>query len=187
MLHIIAPVNLTPSQKSIIYRDIFGKEFSWYRQRESTLNIDINPRLQGTAINTPFFAHTLMKRHENSGVGGGFISSSLYKMFHEIFDTWMKEQDIPYTYVFRACINLTYNQDADYSVPHVDHEWPHSNWIMYLNTVDDAGTVLFNDDYSVDCEIPCKMFTAASFPEQLHAQKFPKGTDQRLVVVFTYR
>ena len=187
MTTIIAPVTLTDSQKSIIYYEIFGKEFAWYRQRESTINISVDPRLQGTAVNTPFFAHTLMERHENSGVGDGNISSKLYPMFHAIFNTWMTEQNIPYTYVFRACINLTYSQSANYSVPHVDHEWPHSNWIMYLNTLDDACTVLFNEDYSVECEIPCKMFTAVSFPEKLHAQKFPKGTDQRIVVVFTYR
>ena len=78
-----------------------------------------------------------------------------------------------------------YAVDGEFSIPHLDHHWPHNNWIMYLND-NSATTVLFNEDYTIDCEIPAVKYTAACFKGQWHAHRYPKGLDQRLVLVFTY-
>jgi hypothetical protein len=183
---VIAPVSLSRQQQDYINETIFGDQIAWYRLATTTNGKFYDSRLTERSVNNPCLTHPLLYRADNSKYELGEVASPLYNFFLEIFNDWMKEQNLKYNYIFRASINLTHMQDGDYSEPHVDHDWPHYNWIIYLTNTSDAGTVLFNDDYTIDQEIPCKKFTAVSFKNQLHSQRFTKTNDHRIIVVFTY-
>ena len=177
-----APVTLLANEAASI-PTVLGDEFPWYRAPQQTLN-PIDSRVAGRCANTPFFCHTLMRPSTVDGQTGQ-INSENYKFFYTVFERWMHEQSIAVDRVFRACINLTTYCAAEFSVPHVDHNFPHANWIWYLNTTS-APTLLFDNNLCIERSIPCVANTAVSFSEQTHAQTFPTMLEQRVVVVFTY-
>jgi hypothetical protein len=181
-----APVTLTPEQKEFIEEHVMGTMFPWFRipeQAETKTEI----RARGPIMNVPFFCNILMQRGSNYEAVPGKISSSYYGFFVEIFDTWMQQQGLEYTTILRACVNCVSARDVDaHTNPHVDHFFPHNNWIMYLNTTD-APTLLFdNETLDIIDEITCEQYTAVTFASQMHAYRFPRKQEQRVVVVFTY-
>lgn len=181
----VAPCRLTVHEQDFINNDIFGLRFPWYRVPYSTTE-DVDPRVRGRCYNVPFFSHILMERSGNPSFDGTIISTAFHP-FQQIFDRWMRTNSIDYTRIFRASVNWTVgNEIADHSVPHFDHTFAHKNWIMYLNTVDNAPTIMFDSEYNIVDRIPCIANTAATFENQLHAVGFHTGVEQRMVVVITY-
>ena len=57
---------------------------------------------------------------------------------------------------------------------------------MYLNTVEDAPTLLFDEDYNIVDSIPAEKYQAVAFPNTIHAHKFAPADKLRYVVVFTF-
>jgi hypothetical protein len=132
----------------------------------------------------PVFTHTLIRRSPPEiklGVG----QSGDLPLFKTVFDNWMKAQGLVYDKVYRAAINLAIYNPADHCEPHVDHLWPHYNWIWYLDTVD-APTILFDEELNIEHRIPCVKNTAVTFDGRMHAQSYPPPGVLRRAVVFTY-
>jgi hypothetical protein len=178
-----APVTLTSQETEQIEKHVLGDYFPWYRAPHQTDN-PLDDKVRGVVVNSPFFCHTLMARSVGAHIPGR-INSEYYPFFLAIFERWLKEHSISCTTIYRACLNLTYpSTGADYSVPHVDHDWPHNNWIMYLNSTD-APTYLFDDVFNVVDRVPSQQYQAVTFSERRHAQGYCTN-GQRIVVVFTY-
>jgi hypothetical protein len=142
-----------------------------------------------------FWAHNLRNFDpaldpEGQGHGSNTLSNE-YQFFYRKFVEWHQQQDIPFNHVYRACINLSVLGTADpvkFSVPHVDHFFPHKVWIWYLDTVDHAETVLFDQQLEIIDSVKCVKNTAVSFDGLTrHAQRYPTLGVVRRVVVFTYR
>jgi hypothetical protein len=180
-------VELSDYEKNIIDKEILGNSFSWYSQDQQTVH-DPSYHYPGTmsVCNSHFLTHVLMRRSDNATQTGEIIDYGTYKFFHQIFRRWCESNNVQVNSIYRACVNFTVSAPADHAIPHYDHDWPHSNWIMYLNTVPGTDTIFFDDDFNLVHEVPCVKNTAVSFERQLHAHRYTQENYRRIVVVFTY-
>jgi hypothetical protein len=173
-------VALTAKQREFIESYVMGDHFPWFR---TAYQVGIEHTNHASDyVDSAFFSHQLMKRSDTAI--SGQINSPHFEFFAEIFAEWMHSNSQPFQHIYRAAINCVYPGKGT-STPHLDHSWPHNNWIMYLTTNASAETVLFNPDLTVAHTIPCVQYTAGCFSQQLHAHRYP-ATEQRVVVVFTY-
>tara|TARA_B100002019_G_C21119913_1_gene522798 strand:+ start:289 stop:816 length:528 start_codon:yes stop_codon:yes gene_type:complete len=101
----------------------------------------------------PFFQHVIIPRDDNTRV-----VSPLYEFFTTIQNRFCAVCEIPMKKIYRQCINLTFTSDnGEYSEPHIDHDFPHKNMIMYLNDDYEMGeTVLYNNDLTISKKIEPK-------------------------------
>ena len=201
MIH--APVTLSLRQQEFIRTQVLGNYFPWFRTVNHTdrqahdsqltgLFPLIDPQIPGTIdsitgviADMPIWTHQLITRSQNPASSGQVVSQH-YEFFADIFYSWASEHHIPVDQVYRASLNCSHPSEYDYSMPHLDHQWPHNNWIMYLNTVPDAPTVLFDPSLAPYAEIACEEFMAVSFPAQYHTNKHSHSMLQRFVCVFTF-
>lgn len=191
-----APVTLTPEEQDFIETKVMSDMFPWYRtdyqlfdsvvaeaQGQPPIQTPIDP--PGLVLDLPLMTHMLLKTPPEE-TEESRVNSPNWPFFLTIFDRWMKEQGLEYKRIYRGALNTVFPSHADYGLPHVDHHWPHSNWIMYLNTIPDAPTVLMDDTYSIHTEIACEKYTAASFSQQLHTHRYSRGTHARMIVIITW-
>jgi len=182
---VVAPVLLTSQEHKFIQEGVFGLYFPWFvNYQEVTVVSDIDPRIVDKTANPSFFGHRLMQRSPASGKPGE-VSSKHYTVFEDIFLRWCKDNNYPVRTILRAALNVSMYNDAEFSLPHHDHDFPCNNWIMYLNSVD-APTLLFDDNYNIIDSIPAEQYQAVAFPSILHAHKFAPVNKLRYVVVFTF-
>jgi len=98
----------------------------------------------------------------------------------------VREQNIEYKTILRSSLNLVVHSNYEFTVPHVDHFFPHWNWVMYLNTVENAPTVLFDENMEIIESVQAEEFKSVIFPGVTHAHKFPPINQDRCVCVFTF-
>jgi hypothetical protein len=176
-------VILSDHHKDFIETMVLNDSFPWFKAPYQTEN-PVDPRVAARVVNSPFFSHVLMRRSETQGQEG-HTNSQYYRHFKDIFTGWCEMNNVTVNTIYRACVNLVYPAPGEFSVPHQDHDWPHKNWIMYLND-SRAHTVLFNDEYQIIQWIKPEKFECCMFDGVIHAHEFPKGMEQRMVVVFTF-
>lgn len=187
---ICAPVLLSQHERKYIEQFVMGPEFPWYWQDFQTLDNLPDVGKEFKSFNSPYLSHTLLARADDPSLCHldrpfNHFSRS-YEFFAEIFHRFMSINQINYSNIYRANLNLTWYNPGDHSKPHKDHVFPHNNFIMYLNTCDDAETLVWSDDFSSMVKIPCQQYTAATFKEMYHAPKFPPPGSKRVVFVVTY-
>lgn len=193
-----APVFVDELEDKVITDVILGDKFPWYWQNYQILDDDettknklpVKLRDHITFHNGPFLGHSLLRRaisETEKYTERPIDHTSIYwRMFLEIFDRFTIENNIKYTNIFRANLNLTwYNSDV-HTAPHLDHEWPHNNFIMYLTDCTDGETIIWPDDFSTSYLVKCKKYTAVTFKHQWHAQRYPALGTKRIAFVLTY-
>lgn len=178
-----ATVGLGAYYKEFIKTQILSTDFPWFRAPYQTEN-PIDPRVESKVVNAPFFSHVLMRRSETQGLEGP-TNSQYFHHFRKIFLEWCEHNDIKVNTIYRACVNLTLHTDGEFTVPHKDHDFPHYNWIMYLND-SSAHTLLFDENLEIVERIKPEENTCVLFDGCTHAHELPSGLDQRVVVVFTF-
>jgi hypothetical protein len=184
----IAPVDLT-ALENIVDQILDSTELKWTflqyeTQPPSEEKLKYLEKCKTKWTRSPVFTHTLIKRG-NSEVKIGTDDCQHLSVFKAVFDRWMQAQGIVYDKLYRAAINVSMHNLADHCEPHVDHLWPHYNWIWYLDTVD-APTIIFDEELNVEHQIPSVKNTAVTFGGQMHAQSYPPPGVLRRAVVFTY-
>ena len=183
---VVAPVLLTPQEHEFIESGVFGPYFPWFVTHQQILVFkDIDTRIVDRISNPPFFGHQLMERSLVPGQPGK-VNSRHYPVFEDIFLRWCKDNSYPVGVILRAAINVSVHSGAEFSLPHRDHEFPCNNWLMYLNTVEEAPTLLFDEDYNIVDRVPAEKYQAVAFPNTIHAHKFAPADKLRYVVVFTF-
>ena len=119
----------TQEEINIINQDVLGNTFPWY--------IHPNP----TTDKYFFMSHILIKRDDEK------INSSVFSFFNIILERFLKEHNLKYKKITRACIKLTFSDKRFiYSDPHVDYSTPHSVCIMYLNNTK-GDTYIFDEPF----------------------------------------
>lgn len=187
------PVTVYQGEKEFIEKFVMGPNFEWFWQNHQTVNdeesvkagIPEELRNHTKFYNGPFFSHTLLYRQEKEDGQDRRISKH-FEFFIEIFHRFMKENNLKYTKLYRANLNLTWYNGEEHTAPHLDHEWPHSNFIMYLTSCDQGQTIVWPDDFSTSYMIPCIEYTAVTFNAHWHAHRYPAVRQKRLVFVVTY-
>jgi hypothetical protein len=189
-----APVNINLREQEFIDQVILGTKFPWFWQDRQTFGDedDIPEAIKKytDCYNGQFLSHTLLHRTEIETVKHTerpiHEVSQHFEFFLELFHRCMIENNLKYKNIFRANLNLTWNGSNLHSAPHLDHHWPHNNFIMYLTTCDQAQTIVWPENFSTSYMIPCVKNTAAIFKNQWHAQRYPAPGSRRVVLVITY-
>ena len=168
-------IDYTPSKSSQELLDfISSHDMKWYLQPKD-----------GPII-IPFFYHSLMTRERTDYPKVGRINSSLYdpckKMFLEVCD----QANVSVEEIYRACLNATVYYPAEHTGIHVDHNFPHKNFIMYLT---DAGgaTYIFDQNKNITETSNPQKNRAIIFGGELHAQASCKLGETRIVLVVTFK
>jgi hypothetical protein len=185
MTPIIAPVTLSDDQNRLIENQILSSGFTWYFCPTETVGPTIETPCPTNWTRAPVFNSTIVQRTNPKVKQGKIVLQPYWIPIQKVFNTWIKEQGISAPYIYRCAINCSLHQPFDHSEPHVDHLWPHKNWIWYLDTMD-APTVLFDSDLNITHRIPCVKNTAVMFDGRLHAQSYPPPCTARRVIVITF-
>ena len=174
--HIIEDAaNLKTDQINHINDVILGNDIPWFFSNDSVYGDGLS-----------YFSHTLIHRKEQNK---NFESNSpLTDFFIEIFNQQVIKHNIQVNEILRASLNATFYEDKQFGSIHLDHEFGHNNFIMYLDTIDNAGTGIFKDKESALVYISkCVKFNYIIFPGLLHAQQYPPPGKRRVVFVLTFR
>ena len=164
--------NLSQYEIDTIEDYILGNKLEWYYNQVSTSD------------KYPLFGHQVMKRSEVVGVPGE-INSGIYDFFFNIFKKFADDHNVKVNTVYRCSLNSTmYHPDpcGDY---HVDHWFPHKNFIMYLTDVK-GGTIIMSENREFTKVVEPKKYKAVIFDGLEHAQEFCNPGERRVVCVFTF-
>jgi hypothetical protein len=182
----------TAQEQSAIDQEILGNDFPWFYQAETTR---IFP--QGDLVGIPdpwsyhYLSHTLVHR-SGTGMGQdlvGTVNSKHWMFFQSIFLRTLDTQGIKIDKILRASLNCSFDNNMSWGRPHVDHNFPHQNFIAYLNHFNEGSTYLFEslDPNSQQVAvIPGQQGSAAVFSGVPHSQGFCKAGERRVVLVVTF-
>jgi len=141
-----------------------------------------------TSYKYPSFVHTLLKRPEDRNEA---IKNSVYlDFFLEILNSFCKNHNLNCNIIYRAAINLCYfYPNVEYQEPHIDHNFDHKVFLMYLNDFDNGDTYLFKkqqDIFLKEKTIISKKNKIVCFNgNRYHSNGFPKPGQRRIVCVIT--
>ena len=88
--------------------------------------------------------------------------------------------------VYRIGVNLTFADPSPHGDIHIDHMFPHKNFILYLNKFDKGNTLLFDKDCNLQQTIYAAEDKFAIFDGDFHAQEFCAPQQSRGVLVVTF-
>jgi len=168
---------LTTNELSFIDNVVLQNHFPWFYQAQS-----IPTEKKYSNLTYPFFSHNLMLRAETKNKEPGIINSEHFNFFYNIF----KRNCPSFKFLLRMSLNLTFYHDTEYGDIHVDHNFDHSNMIIYLNKFTNGPTYLFDDNFNKTHTIESKYNSGCTFPGNLHAQGFCNIGETRLILITTY-
>jgi hypothetical protein len=164
----------TPTEKDeALFSFIQSSSFPWYYQKT-------------TSLKHMGFLHTLLRRNEFEAPEAGDVNSSFYEQLEDIFKRICLENSIPVTTIFRAAINNNTYYPNKFGDIHVDHEFSHNNFLLFLNDFSDGSTYLFDLDNTITDEIKATKYKAVFFSGKKHACGFCAPSENRIVLVFTF-
>ena len=127
----------------------------------------------------PLFIHILIHRETQQ------IVSEYANFFQKIAKRFATRYKIPCNVFLRGSINLTYPQSGKSAV-HIDHNFPHYQFLLHLNKADGGSTLILDSKGQVIKTISPKQFKGFGFKGGLpHCMTFP-NTGRRVVAVLTF-
>ena len=163
---------LTSDSKRFIEDYILTRHFPLYMQSESVKGDE-----------TPFLNHVILARPELKD----FTDKHEYHdLFVKVLDDFCNKNNITYNEVLRICVNFTfYNGVRDKSPVHCDHEFEHSQLIIYLNDpLDKKSSTIILDEKEI--EVFPKKYKGIFFGKMQHYHYYPK-VGGRYVMIFTVK
>jgi hypothetical protein len=155
-----------------------------------------------TGMEFPGLAHTLVDRIDRSGDydDNRILSEYWESHFGELFYKFAEAHNIKVKRVCRAAVNLVFHQlnELPYAGIHIDHYFPHYNFIYCVNDFDDGETYLFrtvkegehnilSSPQPINKVIKHEADKAICFSgDTFHANGFPKPGQWRCVFVATF-
>jgi len=169
-----------------IKQTILDENFAWYCSN-------------ATSNKFPFLSHVLIRRYDHIK-GEPEFNSYITPHILNIFQRFVDEHNIKVDKVTRACLNLThYHGKYENCEPHVDHDFPHKVFMLYLN--DTSGdTLVFDKVYNGKkrvLDVTKKLKVLKRIKPELgkavcwdgkyyHAASFCKPMQRRVVAVITF-
>lgn len=163
-----------PAQQEVI-DFIFGLKFAWYRSQ--------------TTNDFMMYSHVLMDRPDReikTNAVRGTINSDVYQYVEPIFLDICKANNVEVNTIFRANVNSTSHHNLKHGDIHDDHDFPHKQFIWYLNDFTDGPTYLFDENDKLEKTTAVGKNKIAIFSGQRHAQGFCAPNEDRVVMVFTF-
>lgn len=156
-----------------LFNFIYSNDFPFYYQKGPS------------KTNTYFYGHILMKRSDDENVEGTPNSDNI-EYFKDIFFRICDSNNIKVKLIYRMAINSNFAQPEQFSGIHEDHNFEHTNFIMYLSEFSNGETYIFNDkDQAVDTIKP-ELYKYVFFNGP-HAAGTCLPGERRLVFVVTFR
>lgn len=134
--------------------------------------------------NAEFFHHCVLERPNSTCLYPSVISETagfVNNVLSEIF-TYNK---IDVSCIFRINFNCMYYTSNKRTIPHLDHNFPHKNLLVYLNSFDNGETVIFGEDEKEYLHKP-KEDDIIAFGGNIHCCQHPSPGQRRIVLVTTY-
>jgi hypothetical protein len=183
-------VNLLEEDYKIIEHTL-SRDFPWFYQG-TVPGDEIIQEHNYWAHN--FWQHVLVRRDAEhiefeTNPAGGIVNSQYCGHYIKIFEKFCKDNSVDCSVVYRAAINHTiyYEGTQITSGIHIDHQFPHKVFIMYLTEFDDGETVLYNNNDSEIAVSKPKKFSAIIFDGLTkHSQKFCKKGQRRVIFLVTF-
>jgi len=190
---------LTEEELEVVNKTILSKEFPWYYQEESTVDL------------FPFFSHVINPRvPENDEEDAPLLTNSpLHHFVTPIVERYCQKYfGRPLIKIYRSSLNCTYGWNTPYpfTEPHIDHKFEHNNLIVYFNDDFEDGETLIFDKYHVEGMKECmysvddydkvkifqkitpKQGKVACFDGKLyHGMNNLKSGKRRVILVVTFR
>ena len=149
-------------------------KFPWYYQNSSS-----------EKFNT--YCHTMMTRVEGEGPFKGTINSFAYELFENLFLRYCLENSVEVETILRAALNIGTYDPRPHCDIHTDHDFPHYNFLFYLNDFDEGYTLVYeNGENNIPTKITPEKNLGVVFGGHPHAHTFCKVGQRRLVLVFTF-
>jgi hypothetical protein len=165
---------LTPHEKSFVDH-VLGSDFPWFFQK----TLKVNSRFK-------FFGHTLMNRDPEFKPVTGVINSPHYLLVKLMFARFCEENGIKINHILRASFNTTLYDPAENSTIHIDHNFEHHNFLLYLNEFDNGSTLIYDKDNNIVQTIIPKKYDAVVFSGLPHANQHCAVGQRRVVLVITF-
>lgn len=153
-----------------IHALVDSTSFPWYYSPD-----DVAP---GTG--SPFLSHGIVLKDAAGRACSGTVNSEVYPLFEEIFHRLFGHRVL-----LRCSLNRTFHTGRAWGTPHVDHEFPHHNAIIYLSHAS-GGTVLFDSAGAVTDHSTPVYNRMVQFDGVTHAQGSCAPGETRTVLVYTY-
>ena len=128
------------------------------------------------------FGHQVIARHHTSEPIQGETNSDYSERIMSMFKHICDKNNIKVDVVYRAAINVTTYHDGKIAGMHIDHDFPHKIFIMYLNEFSDGYTYVMYDN-KIESYKPEKNKAIIFEGSRFHAQGFCKPHERRVVFV----
>jgi len=159
---------LTPKEKEYIENIILGEKLPFYWVKET---------IHGKG--EPCLVHGLIHRKTQQ------IVSSHADFFKKITKRFADRHKIPCNIFLRGCINLTFPH-PERSTPHIDHPFPHYQFLLHLNKSNGGATLILDSKKKVIKTIRPQQFKGFGFKGgPPHCMVFPKS-GRRVIAVLTF-
>ena len=170
---------LTTSYKSF-KEYVLGDQFPWFWWEESTKGLNVDGY-----DNFGFFSHSFLTRPGENGFLYSRQNCQFLNNAHHVFLEIIKENDIKVEAIHRMNANcIIPTKEQKYSSPHVDHEFPHKNCLIYMTNAG-GNLCVFGEDGRRNEHSP-KEDDIIMFDGNLkHCPKPPKQ-GRRISIVITY-
>lgn len=146
-------------------------EFPWYLVRATQ--------------SFPAMTHDLMCRSFEQS--SGIPNSPFYGPARQLFNSICADNHITVRTVYRMALNLTFSDPSLHGDPHYDHmDFPHKNFILYLNTFDAGETFIMDEQDAIIQVIKPAQDKFAVFDGDRHAAGFCKPQQFKIVLVATF-
>ena len=136
-------------------------------------------------VNAPYYGHTLLERPkwENQEMLFPQQKSDLLNNFNTVLQEIITCNSLEFNCLLRVNANCVHpQQSVQTTIPHYDHQFPHTNLIMYLT---DAGgeTIVFDKENNKELFNPSEDDIVIF--KGLHCMNTPK-TKPRTILIATY-
>jgi hypothetical protein len=150
-----------------IEKKILSSDFPWY-WFDTQVDFD----------NRPYLGHPLINRQTYE------ICSPFWTDMAIIFNSFIVKNNIKVNKVFRANLNLTFKTNDEKYIPkfHLDHDFEHKQFIMYLNNSDGDTEILINKKSVM---ISPEKFKAVVFENYEH-RAFSPSINRRITFIVTF-
>ena len=102
--------------------------------------------------NDTYYSHTFIQRPEDIGYTTSISGQTCLAM--GVIDEILAYNKINYHMIFRLNLNITHHHLDNYYGWHCDHQFPHSNLLIYLNSFDDGIIQVKNSDDVIETYKP---------------------------------
>ena len=132
------------------------------------------------------FGHSFLDRNKNNKDVEGEVNSPYWESVYNLFKEICAKYEIAHKIIYRSCLNVTtYNKNKMGDL-HIDHTFPHKNFIIYLNDFSDGSTYVQDEETKEIIEVKAEKFKVVIFGGHMHAQGFCGNGQRRVVLVVTF-